>query len=115
MRRFAIDVLSSMLAITIIAGLIAAFGLTILFAGPQKEALDTAQAQFETGDDRARNYNWPVFRQANSLAKLACAELKELRTCTITSPAYDPMTGAENGAKIRESFACTRWSCMWVP
>ena len=78
-------------------------------------SLDSAQAAFEKNDEAARQYNWPVFKQANSIAKLHCTDTPDgsLRACVIRRPGFDPMTG-ERSNDIDEPFACTKTSCSWV-
>ncbi len=75
--------------------------------------LDGAQAKFEASDE-GRGYNWPVFRQANSLAKLKCRDVRKvLRVCDVVFPTIDPMTGQSDGWK-HEPFACDTVTCGWL-
>lgn len=78
-------------------------------------SLDKAQEAFSKNDDRARGYNWPVFKQANSVAKLHCSDTPDgsLRVCAIRFPAIDPATGDASGT-FDEPFACTKTACSWV-
>lgn len=75
--------------------------------------LDRCQARFEASPE-GRGYNWPVFHQDNSVAKLTCRDVSSvLRVCDVTVPSVDPITGAQ-GALIHEPFACNTVQCGWL-
>jgi hypothetical protein len=88
--------------------------LSVVYLGLFSSTLDDAQAKFEITDDRARGFNWPVFRQSKSIAKLKCRDVSvNLRICDVSVPSIDPITG-DRGALIHEPFACNRTGCGWL-
>ncbi len=75
--------------------------------------LDSVQAEFESRPD-GRGYNWPVFHQSNSIAKLKCRDVSRmLRVCDIAMPTIDPMTGESDGW-AHQPFACNLSTCGWL-
>lgn len=83
------------------------------------QGLDAAQKALEDSPDLARShgYNWPVFKQANSWAKLSCKDSADgtLRTCVIRMQTVDPLTGEKSaGLSIVDSFACSVATCEWI-
>ncbi len=98
-------------------GLLVAFALGLALSSCKPASLDSAQAALESDTrlERSRGYNWPVFKQANSLAKLKCRDVadRSLRLCTISMPSVDPATGAATGVDIIDDFACSTTTCEW--
>lgn len=107
--------LVTQVAVVTVLATMFAIGLAVGERFGGAHSLDAAQSAFEKNDLIARNYNWPVFKQANSVAKLQCSDTPDgsLRACVIRSPGYEPTTGAPIG-DIYEPFACTKTACSWV-
>jgi hypothetical protein len=75
--------------------------------------LDRVQAKFEASPE-GKGYNWPVFHQANSIAKLKCRDVSAaLRVCDVAMPTIDPMTGQTDGW-LHQPFACNATECGWL-
>jgi hypothetical protein len=94
-------------------------GSTAMFCIGCQGGLDSAQHALEEAPELERNrgYNWPVFKQANSFAKLSCQDSldRTLRTCIIRSRTVDPATGELSaGLSVVDSFACSTTTCEWV-
>ncbi len=102
-----VDVPLCMLGAMVVAGVIAAI------VEPPAERVARAQAEFEASP-AGRGYNWPVFHQANSIAKLKCRDITAaLRVCDVTIPTINPATGESDGWS-HTPFACNTTTCGWL-
>lgn len=90
-----------------------AVGVVVAITHSSPSLVDRAQARFEVSKE-GRGYNWPVFKQPNSIAKLNCRDIsRRLRVCDVVIPAVNPMTGEKDGW-IHKPFACDMSMCGWL-